>query len=567
MEKHLNPEDIKKLRGGYYTPSKICSYLASWAITDGNEMILEPSCGDGEFVYAAVERLLDLNQKTKAIKRQVNGIEFNTIEAVKAGQRVRSSFQLDLNIINEDFFSQADEYIKDGKKFDVVLGNPPFIRYQNFKEEHREIAFRLLKNLGQKPNKLTNAWAPFVTIAASLLSENGKMAMVIPSELYQVSYAEETRKFLLEHFQNITLINFKELLFEGAQQEVILFLGEKRPGEKKAGIEFLEFKDVDEFVSSGFNSGKIKPKFRPVLQNDEKWTKYYLEPNEIELMRKVGNNKNVVKTANYFEVDVGVVTGQNKFFVLKKDIIEEYGIEKSVIPCITRTNLLQGLSYNKSDWKKDYNSNKSSSLFLKTNLDVENKSLTNNEKKYIKYGEEQNFHSGYKCSIRKNWFCVPSIWIPDAFFLRQVHKYPKIVLNSAKACPTDTIHRVKFAKGYCEKTLSLAFLNSMTFAHSEIMGRSYGGGVLTFEPSEAEKLLFPKLDKVKNIKLPFEEIELLLRQNRIEDVLDITDQIVLGKIVGLSKVEIEELRAIWIKLRDRRVGRKFSENIEDSLIH
>ena len=95
--------------------------------------------------------------------------------------------------------------------------------------------------------------------------------------------------------------------------------------------------------------------------------------------------------------------------------------------------------------------------------------------------------------IRNRWYVVPSVWVPNAFMLRQVHHYPKIILNDADATCTDTIHRVRLRNGTSAKTVAAAFLNSLTFAFSEVIGRSYGGGVLELEPNEAEMLPLPLL--------------------------------------------------------------------------
>src|SRR5699024_9935750 len=111
----------------------------------------------------------------------------------KATERAKHLGLIKNPIINSDFF----HFIKENqdKKYDVVIGNPPFIRYQNFPEEHRKIAIKMMKDLGLKPNRLTNIWVPFLVVSASLLNENGKLAMVIPAELFQVKYAAETRIF------------------------------------------------------------------------------------------------------------------------------------------------------------------------------------------------------------------------------------------------------------------------------------------------------------------------------------------------------------------------------------
>ena len=50
----------QKLRGGYYTPPVIARFLAGWAIGAPSDEVLEPSCGDGELLEAAAQRLLDL---------------------------------------------------------------------------------------------------------------------------------------------------------------------------------------------------------------------------------------------------------------------------------------------------------------------------------------------------------------------------------------------------------------------------------------------------------------------------------------------------------------------------
>jgi hypothetical protein len=65
------------------------------------------------------------------------------------------------------------------------------------------------------------------------------------------------------------------------------------------------------------------------------------------------------------------------------------------------------------------------------------------------------------------------------------------VLNGTAATSTDTVHRVAFRDEQAGREAVSAFHNSATFLFAEIEGRSYGGGVLELEPSEAERLLLP----------------------------------------------------------------------------
>ena len=45
---------LQKLRGGYYTPNEITDFLSEWAIKSCEDQILEPSCGDGNFLIAII---------------------------------------------------------------------------------------------------------------------------------------------------------------------------------------------------------------------------------------------------------------------------------------------------------------------------------------------------------------------------------------------------------------------------------------------------------------------------------------------------------------------------------
>jgi adenine-specific DNA-methyltransferase len=137
--------------------------------------------------------------------------------------------------------------------------------------------------------------------------------------------------------------------------------------------------------------------------------------------------------------------------------------------------------------------------------------------------------------------------------LRQVHAFPKIIINRASTTCTDTIHRVRLRNGTKGEVIAAAFLNSLTFAFSEVIGRSYGGGVLESEPNEAEKLPLPLECATK---LNLKQIHWLLLKDDIESVLNMTDKVLLIDGLGLSERETRMLRDIWRKLRDRRINRK-----------
>ena len=122
---------------------------------------------------------------------------------------------------------------------------------------------------------------------------------------------------------------------------------------------------------------------------------------------------------------------------------------------------------------------------------------------------------------------------------------------------TDTLHKVRFHEGVDEEAVVAAFINTYTLALSETIGRSYGGGVLTFEPGEIRKLRIPMIGAEK---LDLAQMDAWQRKGDIEQMLAYTDRILLSEGLQLTHVEIEKLHSIWRKLRDRRLNRKQSRN-------
>jgi len=540
----------QKLRGGYYTPQPIADFLTNWAIQTPGTTVLEPSCGDGIILASAVKRLVQCGAKQEAIYHLAQGVELDPEEAQKAVERIVAMNETYVaNIATGDFFTYCQRHLANDVRFDAIIGNPPFVRYQNFPENHRAIAFYLMQQAGLHPNRLTNSWVPFLVASTMLLNKKGRLAMVIPAELLQVNYAAELRYFLSRHYSYITLITFKKLVFDGIQQEVVLLLGEKN-GSDHTGIRTIELDGIDDLLAYKHTT-LARDELKEMDHSTEKWTMYFLDEEELELLRRLKHHPKLTTAGYVIDVDVGIVTGLNEFFVLTQEQVEKHALMPYTQRIVGRSAQLQGLRFSEEDWLT--NVEKQSPAFLVNAPDEPFYRLPDSLKEYVTGGEEKGMHRGYKCRIRNRWYVVPSAWIPQAFMLRQVHLYPKIILNDAAATSTDTIHRVKLRNGVPARTVAASFLNSLTFAFSEVTGRSYGGGVLELEPNEAERLPLPL---VGADTLQLDELDRLLRDGNIYDALDITDRVLLQDGLGLSREETKMLRAIWQKLRDRRINRK-----------
>lgn len=524
----------KKMRGGYYTPPELACFITSWCIKDESDKVLEPSAGEGRFI----DSVLSIKKIDDSSKMESNilAVEFNSKESQKIALP-------DVNKRTDDFFSVFENELHLKEKFDVLLGNPPFIRYQNFDKKYRDKAFSLMGDFGFSPNKMTNIWIPFLLLSIQLLTDDGRIGMVVPAELMQVDYAKEARKYLLSFFDELIILTFEKNIFDGAQQEVIVLLGQKKS--KNKGVKLVELKDLDSLKDLDLKKSEYE--IKPKIVSSEKWLKYFLSEAEIENFEKAINNTELTSINDLIEVNVGVVTGQNKFFVIDKETVEKFDLHSSTIDIVGRAEQVRKMRFKDSDLAELYNTNKKVKMFNPSQV------LSEAEKEYIKYGENNGYDLGYKTRIRKEWYRVPLSWKPEAFFLRQVHEYPRVIINETESVNTDTLHKLR-AKSDCDiENLAIYFLNSLTLLHCELVGRSYGGGVLTFEPGEVRQLIVPKYEFTQSF---IRKIENLIAEKKIAQAIELIDKKVLIEGYGYSTDEVSMFNYSWDKLKSRRLSRK-----------
>ena len=531
----------QKLRGAYYTPLPLAEMMVKLFAKDKKiKTVLEPSCGDGVFIDA-----LDDVSMIKQLDN-VTGIEIEKTEADKLKNKFKNSEKV--NILNQDFFDYYEKY--DKNKYDLILGNPPYIRYQYLEERQRVLMSDILVSQGMKPNKLVNTWVGFMVACVNLLSDTGKIAFVIPAEILQVAYAKDLRLFLADNLSKITLITFEELVFPDIEQEIVVFIGEK--GDEEKGIRIIELNNLDDLKDFDIDTNG----FQRLQHVHEKWTKYFTNNDENELISRIRRDNRFQKLSEIALINVGITTGNNKYFSVNSEIVEQYELESVVRPLIGRSAHAHCVYFRDSDWEENVDSGKSAYLIDFPEIKYED--YPDKHKEYIRRGEEKGENKGYKCSIRDRWYRIPSVWVPDAFFLRRNNLYPKFVLNCCEAVSTDTMHRIKFNDGVEPEKILLSYYNSISFAFTELCGRSYGGGVLEILPGEVGNILVPKLDNIPiaTVRQVLNEVDEIVRNDEaIENALDIVDREILTNYVGIDEDTCINARNIWKKLQRRRLKR------------
>jgi len=529
-------ESAQKLRGGFYTPPAIASFLARWVKKSKPKSILEPSCGDGAFIDAIENaRIPDV--------RRVAACELNEEEAGKAAART----SLPVKMLRTDFLRWYLFFGQNEEGFDAVVGNPPFIRYQYLPTEQQLLAEKIFSQLRLPFTKHTNAWVPFVLASIRLLKPGGRLAMVIPSEIFHIPHAQSLRRYLAEQCSRILILDPEELWFDNTLQGTVLLMAEKKRDlqEKSQGVAIVPVKSRDAlagdpeeyFHNATYTNG---------VTIEGKWMPVFLSVSERTLLAEFKASDDVKKFSDIASVDVGIVTGANKFFLVPDATVSEFSLQRWAHPMFGRSDHVKGLIYSDSD----HEANKVSGLpanFLWFE-EEQVKKLPKNVRNYLDIGLNQKLHTRFKCRTRRTWYKVPSVYSAPVAMLKRAHHYPRLVLNSANAYTTDTAYRIR-PLGIKPEALVLGFVNSLTCLTAEMEGRHYGGGVLELVPSEIERLLVPV------IKATSAELKGADRRFRNatsdSEFLRTQDALVLGKL-GVTRNDQESLHCAWIKLRDRR---------------
>jgi adenine-specific DNA methylase len=301
------------------------------------------------------------------------------------------------------------------------------------------------------------------------------------------------------------------------------------------GRSFLDLDPTDVFNAPQAINGKTVA---------GKWTRAILGADTRALFDEISDHPDVHRFDDVAKVDVGIVTGANKYFLVTDEVVDRYKLSKWAHPMFGRSDHCPGIIYD----RKQHEANARAGL--PTNfLWFQGEALQQSAalRTYIQEGEEQSLHTRYKCRIRSPWFTVPSVYSTDVGMLKRAHDSPRLILNEIGAYTTDTAYRIRVRDTELE-TFVGCFVNPLTALSAELEGRHYGGGVLELVPSEIEKLLLPL---PKKVKIDLRALDNSVRSTRMDDVLQHQGSIILGAL-NLSPAQQETVLSGWKRLRDRR---------------
>lgn len=526
---------MSKEFGVFYTPNLLIDFiidkLSIKFIKNQSVNVLEPSAGDGRFIYTLLKK-----KPHTTIKATLVEINEKSVELLHK----KFDENKDIKIINSDFL-----YFENDNFFDVIIGNPPYISKKHLTKDQVKKCRQILSIASIPSLADKNIWTSFIIRCTEMLKDNGVLALVLPFDLLQVKFGSYIQSYLTSNFSRIEIYTSNKLVFDKVEQDTIILFAFK--SSKRKGL-YINNLSLDENkknkTKSMYHSAK---ECRRLISKNEniKWSSLTLSDHELNFLTALaGKLKNI---GNYATSKPGIVTAANSFFILPENKVTQYSLQDYASPIIQKSQFIQNsLIFDESHFENLVKLQKPSFF-----IDLSNyiKQASDYVEDYIKLGESLNIHKRYKCMRRKPWYAVPKVAPGNAFFFKRCNEYPKIHKNDFDILTTDTAYNLVVNDGYEIESLIYSFYNPLTLCFAELYGRYYGGGVLELVPNEFRKLPIP----YKRISHPlFLELSSKFKDKiNIDEILLTSGRNVLSGIV--DELEFIKIMNIYKKLIHRRL--------------
>lgn len=250
MRLRKHERERKRQHGQYMTPPALAHKIVSGLTTDVGTRILEPSCGDGAFLSAILEKLSDVtSQDSAGGEIEIVGIEIDSVLARKARSIIENSDTrgviLRADVRQADFFQEylsatrgtSVQGILGRESFDLIVGNPPFGGTFDRSIEDA-LDDRLGTRLGKKIKKETYSF--FIVACIDLLRTGGRLVFVCSDTLLTIPTMTGLRHLLMER-GSVALYDIDSFSEETDYPMLILdFIKRGRPGEVSRNSERID---------------------------------------------------------------------------------------------------------------------------------------------------------------------------------------------------------------------------------------------------------------------------------------------------------------------------------------
>lgn len=478
----------------FYTPLEIASVLTDWAITGAHCTVFDPSFGGCAFLYGALSSLRRFGSSKPG--RQLYGVDIDADALNHLDPVLREGGSLSRFPIM-DFFSLPRGH-SPWTKFDAVVGNPPYLRHHSLTRDQQERAAKVLESLGIRLCGTASYWAYFTACAPSYLRPGGRMAMVLPGAFLHADYASPVRKLMIDTFEEVNIILLHDRLFSDTIEESIILCGKNayRPHRRLRVGSVHDLEHLQAALEQPCDHLVSWPS-----ESSDDWLTAIVAPQARQVLADLRASGVAVEAGEWVQARIGVVTGDNDFFIVSSDQLLASGIPDTCSrPIIRRSSHVKGLFASDEQLSELYgNSGRNQLLVLPSGDD-----LPSPVRAYLEWGKRRGADQRTKCRMRRPWYSISDTASPSAFVPAMSGYWPRIIINRSKYTCTNNIYRLEWSTPRDDVDwirLALGSLSTASQLSAELVGRSYGGGVLKLEPREFARWLIPLLPSQTALKI------------------------------------------------------------------
>ena len=243
-----------------------------------------------------------------------------------------------------DFPEVMNEQVTDKVGFDIVIGNPPYVRQEKLGQEYKEI---LKKRFPLVANGTADLYVYFYNIGLELLKEKGVLAYITLNKYLKTKYGLKLRKLLANEYDVDVIIDFFELpVFEASTDASITKISNTN-GKKETRyfpVKTLENLNLFELTSNSYQK---------VIKDSAEWK--FIDSWQENILEKIYNDTFSLKDFTDNKIYRGITTGANRIFIIdettKNMIIQEDSESANYIyPYIIPTNISTWSALNKSKY-------------------------------------------------------------------------------------------------------------------------------------------------------------------------------------------------------------------------